>query len=107
MRHLIIPDTQVKPGVDTTHLEWAGRAIVEYKPDVIVMMGDHWDFPSLSSHDAPGSAETASRNVKADIDAGNDAFWKLVEPLEREVTRRIIGRRRAGVLLDVLRGGRR
>ena len=34
--HLIIPDTQVKPGVNTSHLEWCGKYIVDSKPDVIV-----------------------------------------------------------------------
>jgi hypothetical protein len=68
-RHIVLPDTQVKPGVDTVHLEWAARAIVEYKPDVIVHLGDHWDLPSLSMHDAPGSKEAEGRNVKSDMGA--------------------------------------
>ena len=57
MRILVIPDCQVKPGSDTTHLEWAAHAIVDYMPDVIVVIGDFWDLPSLSTHDAPGSKE--------------------------------------------------
>lgn len=73
-RHLIIPDTQIKPGVDTTHIDWAARAIVEYRPDTVVVIGDWWDLPSLSTHDAPGSKEAEGRRVKPDIDAGNDAF---------------------------------
>ena len=47
----MIPDTQVKPGVNTDHLEWAGHYAVKMKPDVIVHIGDHWDMPSLSSYD--------------------------------------------------------
>lgn len=81
---MVIPDTQIRPGVDTTHIDWAARAIVEYKPDVIVMIGDWWDFPSLSAHDAPGSKEAEGRRVKPDIDAGNEAFERLVAPMERE-----------------------
>jgi hypothetical protein len=86
-RHVVIPDTQVKPGVDTVHLEWAARAIVEYKPDVIVHLGDHWDLPSLSTHDAPGSKEAEGRNVKSDIDAGNEAWERLNRPIEKEIDR--------------------
>ena len=26
-RHLILPDTQIKPGVDTVHIDWAANAI--------------------------------------------------------------------------------
>ena len=49
-RHLIIPDAQIKPGANTEHVDWAARAIVEYQPDVVVCIGDWWDFPSLNSH---------------------------------------------------------
>jgi hypothetical protein len=87
-RHLIVPDTQVRPGVDTTHLDWAARAILKYRPDVIVHLGDHWDFPSLSTHDALGSKEAEGRRVKPDIDAGNEAWLRLWGPIEREINRR-------------------
>ena len=53
----MIPDTQVKPGVNTDHLEWAGHYAVKMKPDVIVHIGDHWDMPSLSSYDKKGSRQ--------------------------------------------------
>lgn len=76
-----MPDCQVKPGVDTTHLSWAADAILDYRPDVVVVMGDFWDFPSLSTHDAPGSKEAEGRRVKPDIDAGNEAFERLVGPI--------------------------
>lgn len=92
-RHLIIPDTQIKPGVDTTHIKWAAEAIVEYKPDVIVVIGDWWDLPSLSQHDTPGSKEANGRNVLSDIEAGNDAFALLVTPMNAERERLRRGRR--------------
>ena len=93
-RHFIIPDTQVRPGGDTTHLDWAARAIVEYKPDVIVHLGDHWDMPSLSTHDAPGSKEAEGRRVFNDIEAGNDAWLRLITPMIVEQDRLIRGRRK-------------
>jgi hypothetical protein len=92
-RHLIIPDTQLKPGDDFTHLRWAGEAAVEYLPDTIVVLGDWWDFPSLSTHDAPGSKEAEGRRVKPDIDVGNEGFEVFVEPIRREMARRVKGRR--------------
>ncbi len=89
MRHLVIPDTQIRPGDDTTHLDWAARAALKYLPDVIVMIGDWWDMPSLSMHDAPGSAEANGRNVLCDIQAGNEAFERFVAPIQKEQARRI------------------
>src|SRR6187431_2812527 len=49
--HMVIPDVQSKPGVQNDHLTWIGAYAVEKKPDVIVCIGDFWDFPSLSSYD--------------------------------------------------------
>lgn len=72
----VIPDTQVKPGVRTDHLEWAGKYIAEKKPDVVVHLGDHWDMPSLSSYDK-GKASAEGRRVAKDIQAGNDALDRL------------------------------
>jgi hypothetical protein len=87
MRHLIIPDTQIRPGCDTTHLDWAARAAIDYKPDVIAVMGDWWDLPSLSTHDAPGSKEAEGRRVMPDIDAGNEAFARFAGLIQREIDR--------------------
>ena len=88
-RIVIIPDTQIKPGVDTAHIDWAAQAIVEYLPDYVVVIGDWWDMPSCSSHDAPGSLETEGRRIVADIDAGNEAFERLVAPMNKEIERRV------------------
>ncbi len=93
-RHLIIPDTQVKPGVDTRHIDWAARAIVEYQPDVIVHLGDHWDMPSLSSYDKPGGKRLEGARIKADIEAGNEAFERLNAPMAAEIKRRQDGHRK-------------
>ena len=86
-RHLIIPDAQIKPGADLTPIDWAARAIVDLKPDRIIVLGDWWDLPSLSTHDAPGSKEAEGRRVLTDIEIGNDAFNRLVLPMEQEWAR--------------------
>ena len=88
-RHLIIPDAQLKPGDDLTHIHWAAEAILEYMPDVIVVIGDWWDMPSLSTHDAPGSKEAEGRRVKADLDIGNEGFRILSDAIAKEKERRI------------------
>ena len=69
-KHLVIPDTQVKPDQSIEHLRWAGQYAVDKKPDVIVMIGDHWfDLPSLSSYDV-GTRSFEGRRYTNDIEAG-------------------------------------
>lgn len=79
--HLVIPDTQVKPGVCTDHMEWIGNYIVEKKPDVIVHLGDHWDMPSLSSY-SKGKLEMEGRRYVDDCVAGQKAMERLLKPLQ-------------------------
>jgi hypothetical protein len=93
-RHLLIPDTQVRPGVPLEHLDWLGQAIIDYKPDVIVHIGDHWDMPSLSRHENPGSKQTEGARILEDINIGNAAFARIVAPMEAEITRLNQGHRK-------------
>jgi hypothetical protein len=86
-RHFLIPDTQVRPGVPLDHFEWIGQAIVDYMPDKIIHLGDHWDMPSLSAHDAPGSKATEGARYENDVEVGNRAFETLCKPMEAEQAR--------------------
>ena len=88
-RYVLIPDTQCKPGVDTSHLTWLGRAILHYRPDVIVHLGDHWDLPSLSTYDGPGSIAAEGRRIMPDIEAGNEGWLQFWKPVEKEINRRV------------------
>ena len=94
-RHLVIPDAQVRPGVPVDHIDWIAQAIVDYKPDVIVNIGDWWDMPSLSSHDGPGSLAKEGARYEEDVASGNDAYARLVAPLRAEQARLIRGKRGA------------
>lgn len=81
--HVVIPDTQVKPGVRTDHLRWIGNYIADKFADqdvAVIHLGDHWDMPSLSSYDK-GTGAMEGRRVKADIEAGNEGFALLSERL--------------------------
>lgn len=77
--HIVIPDSQCKPGVPLDHLKWAGQYIAERKPDVVVHLGDHWDLPSLSSYESKGSHYFEGKRLKADIGAGNEGLDLLME----------------------------
>lgn len=93
-RHVVIPDTQIRAGVPTAHLSWAAAWIVEHKPDVIVHLGDHWDMPSLSAYDAPGSMKMEGARYENDAEAGNDAFRLLSSPVQAEIDRLKRGKRK-------------
>lgn len=80
-RILVIPDTQVRPGVPLDHLDWVAQAAVEYRPDVLIHLGDHWDFPSLNGHEQPGSAPMEGKRYINDVKAGNDAFARIDKPI--------------------------
>lgn len=83
VRHVVIPDTQVRPGVPNDHLYWAGRYIRDHcagRRTRIVMIGDHWDMSSLSVYDR-GKMAAEGRRVRADIEAGNRGFEILDEAM--------------------------
>ena len=86
IKHLVIPDTQVKPGYPKEHLKWAGKYAVDKKPDVIVHLGDHWDMPSLSSYDV-GKKSFEGRRYTDDILAGISAMEAFLRPIRKEQTR--------------------
>ena len=86
MKHLIIPDTQVKPNSPTDHLRWAGLYAAEKKPDVIVHIGDHFDMPSLSSWDV-GKKSFEGRRYRDDIEAGIHAMEVFLQPIRDEQQR--------------------
>lgn len=87
-RHLLIPDTQVKPGVPTVHFDWIGAAIRDYKPDVVVHLGDHWDFESLSGY--ASAAEMEGKRYEDDVKAGNDALRRLDAAMGRFKGRKVL-----------------
>lgn len=93
MRILVIPDTQCHGGIDMSYLSAIGNYAVEKKPDVIVHIGDHWDMPSLSSYDF-GKRQFEGRRYVADIEAGNLGMSMLTTPIEIEMRRLYIGKRK-------------
>lgn len=82
MKHLVIPDCQIRPGDDLGFLEAIGNYIVAKKPDVIVQIGDFADMPSLSSYDV-GKKVFEGRRYKDDIDAAIKGMHALLTPLAK------------------------
>lgn len=89
---VVIPDTQIRPGAPIAHLRWIGQYTVDTfkgRDNVsVVHLGDHWDFPSLSSYDKKGGRKMEGRRVLADIEAGNEAFDVLNKPFDTYNRRR-------------------
>lgn len=85
-RVLVIPDTQVKPGVPTEHIAWAARYAAEHKPTAIVQLGDWYDLPSLSSYDK-GKLESHGKYFCDDKRAGDDALDLFMHTLRRHTGR--------------------
>lgn len=98
-KHAVLPDTQVRPGVRTDHLEWIGNYLAEKKPDVIVHLGDFADMKSLSSWDK-GKKSAENARYQADIDAARDAMGRLMGPIQAE-QRRTRGRWKPQLLLTL------
>jgi hypothetical protein len=86
-RHLIIPDPQTRPGVPLDHLDWVAQAIVDYEPDVVAHIGDHWDMPSLNGHEKKGSFELEGARYADDIAVGNEALNRISAPGFKEAKR--------------------
>ena len=80
MKHIVIPDCQIRPGDDTKFLRRIGQYIVDQKPDTVVQIGDFADMPSLSSYDV-GKKSFEGRRYRADIEAANTAMEELLSPL--------------------------
>lgn len=81
MRHLFIPDTQIKPGVCINHLNALGNFIVDKQFDRLIMAGDWADMHSLSSYDQGRKAGEGARYVQ-DIEAANHALAVLHAPID-------------------------
>ena len=86
MRHLWIPDTQVREGVSTDHIEALGNYIETKRFEKIICAGDWWDMPATSNHNSPREQE--GLRVIDDINAGNRAMrllWKAVDKRNKKV----------------------
>lgn len=86
MKILVVPDCQVKEGVDISHLACLGNYAVEKKPDVIVCLGDFADMESLSSYDV-GKKSFEGRRYTKDIHAAKEAMQSFLDPIRSEQAR--------------------
>lgn len=93
MKILVIPDQQVKPGVDTTYIDHLAQYILDKQPDVIVNLGDLADMPSLSSYDV-GKKAFEGRRYKDDVESVINAQMRLFTPLAQYQERQRINKKK-------------
>ena len=82
---LVIADTQVDNETPTDHLEALSRFIWKHKPETIVHIGDHWDFPSLSSY--ASELDREGRRLIDDLQGGMKAFNLIMGETEERNTK--------------------
>ncbi|MAG24835.1 hypothetical protein CMI47_04575 [Candidatus Pacearchaeota archaeon] len=75
--HVWVPDTQLRPGVPTEHIQACANYIVDRKPAVVVVAGDWYDLPSLSSYEKPGSKFFEGKNFMADVEFANHQWQEF------------------------------
>jgi hypothetical protein len=81
-----VPDTQVREGVPTDHIEALGNYIEEKRFDKIIVAGDWWDMPATSNFNT--AKEQEKLRVLDDINSGNKAMrllWRAVNNRNRTV----------------------
>jgi hypothetical protein len=91
--HIVIPDCQVKDGVDLSYLTCIGNYIAEKKPDTIVQIGDFADMPSLSSYDV-GKKSFEGRRYKRDVEVVHEAMQLLTQPIHDEAYRTFVNKKK-------------
>ncbi|MBK6920393.1 MAG: hypothetical protein IPH07_23535 [Deltaproteobacteria bacterium] len=77
-RHLFVPDTQIRKGVDIAHLDWLTYFALDKGPTKVIFAGDWWDLPSLSTFNPRGSLSTEGARLRHDIEAPRRCIERVV-----------------------------
>lgn len=79
MRIIVIPDTQIKPGVSYKHLIALAHYIDDKRPSVVVHLGDHWDMPSLNTHTSRENIAYCAHSYAKDLASGTKALYEFTD----------------------------
>lgn len=81
LKIIVVADTQNKPTEDLDYMRWIGLYIADKAPDVVVHIGDNWDFPSLSMYDK-GKKSFEGRRLVEDIAVGSEGMRILTDAIK-------------------------
>ena len=73
---IVIADTQIDQHSPLAHLEALSKYIWKHKPETIIHIGDHWDFPSLSSYNT--ARESENLRLLHDLESGVEALQLIM-----------------------------
>lgn len=79
---LVIPDQHAHPDFSNARADWAGKFIMDLKPDIVVNIGDAADMSSLSSYDK-GKRSFHGKSYSKDIAVHLDFQERLWYPIRR------------------------
>ena len=82
----MIPDCHAHPNFHNRRADLLAKLIIDLRPDVVVNLGDQWDFPSLSGYDK-GKRSFVGRNYHDDLNSGLEFSERLWEPVKRQKKR--------------------
>lgn len=81
-----VPRPHARPEFNNDRADWLGKLILDLKPDVVINIGDMYDFPSLASYDK-GKKSFWGKTYLDDLNAGLDFDERMWGPI-REQRRR-------------------
>ncbi len=84
--HLVIPDSHAHPDYNNDRFTWLGKLITDIKPDVVIDIGDMFDYPSLCDHSSATELENA--RYLADTNAGLDAEERIEHEIKKAKKKR-------------------
>lgn len=89
--HLVIPDIHAHPDYSNKRADYLARLILDIRPDVVINLGDQWDFSSLSGYDK-GKRSFVGRSYSTDLSSGlefSERLWSPVKKSKKKLPYRI------------------
>ncbi len=79
--HLVIPDPHSHPKYGNERADYLAKLIIDLQPDVVVNLGDQWDFSSLSDYDK-GKRSFVGRSYADDLNSGLEFSERMWGPVK-------------------------
>lgn len=85
--HLVIPDSHANPQYNNDRADLLGKLILDLRPDVVINLGDMWDFPSLATYDK-GKKSFWGKTYLKDLESGLEFDDRIWSPIKKAKKRR-------------------
>lgn len=82
--HMYLPDVQLRPDVPYNHIISAANYACAKRPNVVILAGDWWDFPSLSTYEKPGSKFFDGVELQSDLEYGNHVMEEFLAVFRKQ-----------------------